>query len=50
MNNKPTITPLTKEQQLEWRISFLKELKEEIIEQLQESEKELIKVKKSKRG
>lgn len=38
-------TPLTKEQQLEWRISFLKELKEEIIEQLEEAEKELVKVK-----
>ncbi len=43
MNNKPI--PLTKLQQLEWRISFLKELKEEIIAQLEEAEKELVKIK-----
>ena len=43
MNSQPI--PLTKEQQLEWRISFLKELKEEVIDQLEEAEKELVKVK-----
>ena len=47
MNDEITVTPLTRQQQLEWEVSFLKELKEEIIEQLNEAEKELVKVKKS---
>lgn len=45
MNNEITITPLTRQQQLEWEVAFLKELKEEVIEQLAEAEKELVKVK-----
>jgi hypothetical protein len=46
MDNEIIIKPLTREQQLEWEVQFLKELKEEIIGQLEEAEKELVKVKK----
>ena len=48
MDNEIIIKPLTREQQLEWEVQFLKELKEEIIEQLEEAEKELVKVKQKK--
>lgn len=50
MNDEITVTPLTRQQQLEWEVEFLKELKEEIIAQLDEAEKELVKVKESKLG
>lgn len=45
MNDEITVTPLTRQQQLEWEVEFLKELKEEITEQLKEAEEELVKVK-----
>lgn len=49
MNGESIVKPLTKQQQLEWEVEFLKELKEEITEQLKEAEEELIKVKKINR-
>lgn len=49
MNGESIVKPLTRQQQLEWEVEFLKELKEEIIAQLDEAEEELIKVKKINR-
>lgn len=45
MNNEPIVKPLTEEQQLEWEVAFLRELKEEVIRWSEEAEKKLAKVK-----
>lgn len=49
MNDEITVKPLTREQQLEWEVAYLKELKEEVTKWLEDAEKELVKVKSKER-